>query len=193
MLIFDLFQSIKDNDYKLYILSKILYFAAPTIFCDKPSTIINFENINEDFYSLLPSIKDELLKKYKLRTFELVQNKNKCIILFYKKNLLKKVLQNNMEFLVSFGYGYNMSLDDALSYLKQKYSISCPHEIGVFLGIPSEDVKAFICNNVDCKLCGYWKVYSNVEEAEKIFKKYDIAKSIAIEHILNEAKINMLN
>ena len=48
-----------------------------------------------------------------------------------------------------------------------------PHEIGLFLGYPTHDVKAFI-QNQGCKgLCdGCWKVYNDVDSAKRIFAQY---------------------
>ena len=46
-----------------------------------------------------------------------------------------------------------------------------PHEIGLFLGYPLEDVKGFIVNaGKNSKSTGYWKVYGNVAESEKLFR-----------------------
>ena len=48
-----------------------------------------------------------------------------------------------------------------------------PHEIGLFLGYPPEDVCGFIENRAQgCKLVGCWKVYGNEEKARKTFAKY---------------------
>ena len=47
-----------------------------------------------------------------------------------------------------------------------------PHEIGLFLGYPPEDVRGFIENRQSCKTVGAWKVYGDVNRAEKTFKKY---------------------
>ena len=54
-----------------------------------------------------------------------------------------------------------------------------PHEIGVFLGYPIEDVIGFI-NNKGCnfKCCGYWKVYGDKEKAIKEFARYDKCRMI---------------
>lgn len=52
-------------------------------------------------------------------------------------------------------------------------SESFPHEIGLFLGYPAEDVKGFIEHHAeDCKCCGCWKVYGDADEAQKTFCKY---------------------
>ena len=48
-----------------------------------------------------------------------------------------------------------------------------PHEIGLFLGYPPEDVEGFIDNNAqDCKCTGCWKVYGDEEAAKKTFAQY---------------------
>lgn len=48
-----------------------------------------------------------------------------------------------------------------------------PHEIGVFLDYPLSDVMAFIENGGDhCQCVGCWKVYSNVEQAQRLFALY---------------------
>ena len=48
-----------------------------------------------------------------------------------------------------------------------------PHEIGVFLGYPIEDVKGFIESpHSGYKTVGTWKVYSNEECAAKTFEQY---------------------
>lgn len=45
-----------------------------------------------------------------------------------------------------------------------------PHEIGLFLGYPVEDVKGFIENKGEnCVKCGAWKVYCNPEEKMHFF------------------------
>ena len=48
-----------------------------------------------------------------------------------------------------------------------------PHEIGLFLGYPPEDVRGFMdCGPDCCKCTGCWKVYSNEEAAKKKFAQY---------------------
>lgn len=47
-----------------------------------------------------------------------------------------------------------------------------PHEIGLFLGYPPEDVNGFINDPKNCKFCGTWKVYGDVEAAKCCFAKY---------------------
>lgn len=45
-----------------------------------------------------------------------------------------------------------------------------PHEIGLFLGYPPEDVLGFVTQGPDCCKCsGCWKVYGDAEAAQKKF------------------------
>ena len=48
-----------------------------------------------------------------------------------------------------------------------------PHEIGLFLSYPPEDVKGFIENRAQNYKCiGLWKVYGDEEKAQRTFEKY---------------------
>ena len=54
-----------------------------------------------------------------------------------------------------------------------------PHEIGLFLGYPPEDVLGFQrYRGQNCKLCGYWKVYSDVDRARVLFRLYDRCREV---------------
>ena len=55
-----------------------------------------------------------------------------------------------------------------------------PHEIGLFLGYPIEDVRGFIeQGGKDCKLSGYWKVYGDVQAARRLFRQFDRCRDTA--------------
>ena len=48
-----------------------------------------------------------------------------------------------------------------------------PHEIGLFLGYPAEDVDGFIRHEArDCKCSGCWKVYGDAEKAKRDFASF---------------------
>lgn len=48
-----------------------------------------------------------------------------------------------------------------------------PHEVGLFLGYPPEDVKGFIeLGGRQSKASGYWKVYGDVDHAQKQFERF---------------------
>lgn len=55
---------------------------------------------------------------------------------------------------------------------KLKQSPAFPHEIGLFLGYPPEDVRGFIRDPAACKFSGCWKVYGDVPAAQARFDAY---------------------
>ncbi|SFB67719.1 Protein of unknown function [Ruminococcus albus] len=101
---------------------------------------------------------------------------HRTIIYLYDKYLLEAVLSDKAVRVFLFGYGYDVSwdTDQCLDRLCERLSEKdFPHEIGVFLGYPLEDVKGFIANcGQKCKLCGVWKVYGDVERAKELFECY---------------------
>ena len=68
-----------------------------------------------------------------------------------------------------------------------------PHEIGLFLGYPPEDVHGFILHKGNCcKCCGCWKVYGNEEKALRAFAKYKKCSDIYYSKWLQGTPINKL-
>ena len=54
-----------------------------------------------------------------------------------------------------------------------------PHEIGLFLSYPPEDVLGFICNRAcNHKCVGCWKVYGDEQAARNLFEKYEMCSKI---------------
>ena len=48
-----------------------------------------------------------------------------------------------------------------------------PHEIGLFLGYPPEDVQGFIDHRaMDFKCAGLWKVYGDQQRAQALFDRF---------------------
>ena len=61
-----------------------------------------------------------------------------------------------------------------------------PHEIGILLGYPVDDVMGFLENQgKNYAYCGYWKVYKNVEQAKRQFAAYDQVREAAVLNVLN--------
>lgn len=80
-----------------------------------------------------------------------------------------------------------MNTEECLAYLSQRVSLSAqgmesyPHEMGIFLGYPLEDVREFMLRGgKDSLYTGYWKVYADVEQAKETFRTYDTAKESAV-------------
>lgn len=78
-------------------------------------------------------------------------------------------------FLSQLGYD-TKNLSSAVGRLSRRIRENgrFPHEIGLFLGYPFEDVVGFIENaGRNCKCCGCWKVYCNEAEAKRQFAQFD--------------------
>ncbi len=108
------------------------------------------------------------------------------VFLLYQKEKFKQMLKeaDRIKLLKQMGYPAK-GFRDQLTCLKERFQQYCsregefPHEIGIFLGYPVEDVQGFMKNQgKDYLYCGYWKVYSNVEQTKKLFDMYDRAKRI---------------
>lgn len=105
----------------------------------------------------------------------LVWREASVLIYAYRRSHLEKELRQTGVSELLAGYGYEDDrVDGCLNHLKERvaYDSCFPHEIGVFLGYPLEDVKGFIEHGGrDCKSCGLWKVYCDTAYAQHLFDK----------------------
>lgn len=106
------------------------------------------------------------------------------LYLVYDPALLDEALSGPLAKQILCMYGYPVPAEraamlDALSFRFR--ACEFPHEIGLFLGYPPGDVRAFIqSGGRDCLLSGYWKVYDDVDGAREIFDRIDAARTAAI-------------
>jgi hypothetical protein len=171
---------------KEYMYNLITYGIAPTICGYKTSTLITLSDKYKNTYNLWKMYKNEFLSKVSLNCFELNHSEGIYTVLFYdEKNLEEKIKQKeHINFLKGFGYEERESILSSLFRLRNRYRDGCPHEIGLFLDIPLEDVLGFIkYSGKNFLYCGYWKVYSNLEAALETFEKYNWSKGKVIELI----------
>lgn len=114
----------------------------------------------------------------------LVSTEDFTVYLVYQEDMLLTKLkdQRASKLLEDCGYkaGNLAVLLRTLSKRMEAYfyeEAEFPHELGVFLGYPVEDVLAY--RREDGRnpvLTGYWKVYHNVSKARSEFQRYDRAK-----------------
>lgn len=98
----------------------------------------------------------------------------RILVYVYNPVQLESILfdSDNRQFLRGEGYEYE-GVDEALEILKSRMDGDFPHEIGIFLNYPLEDVKGFISHpNDGVKLVGQWKVYEEAERKKRIFDVY---------------------
>lgn len=174
-----------------YLFSIIIRNAAPTIKKHKTSSLINFSISNRNLNNIWEKYKDEVKEKLDIDYFELKKDATNTFVLFYNKDKMGLGISDskNMKFLKRFGYNENMDIKQCLILLGKRFQNMCPHEIGIFLGYPLDDVVSFVdYPNDECKMVGYWKVYHDIEGAEIIFNKYNEIKATIIKLMLEGMK-----
>lgn len=167
----------------------LLYNSSLVLAGVKPSVTVTIKKTAEKLYDKWIEYGIDFLKRIKIEFVTLRETENALILLIYNKNQLRNYIlkKEHKEFLVKLGYLDNEDLDEYITILVDRYNkYNCPHEIGLFLGIPLDDVKDFMeCADKKCLGCGYWKVYNDYNKAKEIFKQYDLVKEHTIHHILN--------
>lgn len=166
-----------DKDYLYY---KLAYLTAPTMAKKKPATLLSFSHNSRDLYTLWETYKDEIGKKLQMEYFEIRKCPQRILVIFFNRALLLKTLLKacNRKYLMAAGYSGELDLEEYLILLKGRFAASCPHEVGIFLGIPLEDVLTFVeKEGKGCLLNSYWKVYHNPQKARLIFASYDQARA----------------
>ena len=117
-----------------------------------------------------------VLKRHGLRAIPLRYSKRRALIYLYCPEALMRDLRVPEATAILRSRGYRDS-DPGLC-LKQlirrfQEADEFPHEIGLFLSYPPEDVRGFMEDpHAGYKCVGYWKVYGDRERAERTFIRY---------------------
>jgi hypothetical protein len=123
---------------------------------------------------------EEICRALDLSAVILRQNPAGALLLLYRQRMLKRALKGpSGRRLRSLSYPVESGLDPCLACLTSRFSDPArfPHEVGIFLGYPLEDVIAFCAGTSsphDCR--GYWKVYHRPEKAKRAFACMDKAR-----------------
>lgn len=100
----------------------------------------------------------------------------RSLIYIYRPKELKRNLEAAGARVLLKRFGYRSSdPEESLARLRRRFAAEgdFPHEIGLFLGYPIEDVEGFIEHGgKGCKCSGCWKVYGDVEKAQALFASY---------------------
>lgn len=167
----------------------LIYNVSLVISGVKPSATVTIKKGNENLYDKWIKYGVHFLESIGLKYVNLRECDNALIILIYNEDLLKSYVfrDENKKFLIQIGYEEENNISKYLFILKDRYKeFNCPHELGIFLGFPLNDVKDFMeCKKDKCLSCGYWLVYNNLREARATFNMYDKVKDYTINHILN--------
>ncbi|MCR5217655.1 DUF3793 family protein [Treponema sp.] len=156
----------------------VLKFASPALCGIKPSCL--FSMTEDTFFQVFPRIRkwNQSLSAFGRK---LVVLKTLCtyLIFVYDQNLLEKTVCefNAISYLKEKNYPVNKGSEKILHELFRRLcenkSSGFPHEVGLFLGYPLEDVKCFErFGGRGSKYTGSWAVYGDVESACRKMKEY---------------------
>ena len=112
------------------------------------------------------------------------------LVLIYRPALLQNVLDDERvcNLLAQTGYRVSGGLGATLDYLSKRIcqASEFPHEVGIFLGYPYDDVTGFIENKGrNFKQAGLWRVYGDVHTALSLSMQYSLCSSYLMAHIEN--------
>ena len=169
-----------------FIRNMLLCFGAPTITGIKAATLLNFRRAShENMRSAWLKRADEWLNPLGVQWLLLNEE---CLVLIYKKELLVRALGCSEACRILAEHGYPLhDVDACLECLQRKFRSGLPHEVGLFLDYPPDDVRGFIEKRCAKKLscpC-YWKVYGDESLAMRKFMEYKRAECEAARRILS--------
>lgn len=153
------------------------FHCAPTLAGIKAANLISIPKKKFDDFTALFRTYEPCLRCKGVFLATLSESPHYKVVLLYRRRALIEMLDDsrNMAMLKSIGYHASNSPEEQLAYLNVRMRLkkTFPHEIGLFLGYPYEDVAGFMADGgKKCKVSGYWKVYTNIEAAERIFARY---------------------
>lgn len=164
---------------------KVGMLCAPLLKAIKASNIIT---VTETEYLYIK----KMLQGTRIKMYLLKSRNGKFILFLYRETALLNYLmrEDNKAFLRNYGYEETDILlmlrrlsRRVLMYYGGK--ISFPHEIGIFLEYPVEDVKGFLENEgQNFKYAGYWKVYHNEQKTLRLFQVFDEKREEVVHDIL---------
>lgn len=109
-----------------------------------------------------------------LRAMPLHYGRRRALIYLYRPGRLRQDLRKEQAEAILRSRGYDPEKpEQCIRRLRLRLGAEgeFPHEIGLFLGYPPEDVAGFIGHGT-CKCVGCWKVYGDEESAKKTFRQY---------------------
>jgi len=106
------------------------------------------------------------------------------IVYTHRTNLIERIDADSLAYLSERGYDITDTAS-LISSLRERISAEgcLPHEIGIFLGYPLDDVRGFIENEGRSPKCiGCWKVYGSEAVAERLFSRIHKCREVYSRH-----------
>jgi hypothetical protein len=152
--------------------------SAPTIWGLRPANILTLAKSGPAACDQAIGRLEGLLGPKGVSVRRIHESENAIQIMIYRRKELSARFRDAecRELLSRCGYPVAAGVEAALRRLSDRMAAGdgFPHEIGIFLGYPPEDVRGFVRHKgKDCKYSGDWKVYGDVERCRGRFAAYD--------------------
>jgi hypothetical protein len=152
----------------------MIHYCAPTLCGIKSGNMFFIKNdvFSENNFNQWK----ETFSTYGILTFAIQLSNFTTGILTCNVCWVRKILDDAMVNAYLHGKGYNStSVFDFVEIFSNRIKTQkgFPHEIGVILGYPIDDVIEFEKHQGrNCKYCGYWKTYTDIEKAKDCKCRY---------------------
>lgn len=135
---------------------------------------------------------ENILRDKRITLYKISENHGKMAVLLFDEKKMKEYIAGEAVQKILGNLGYTGDdLYDFMEIFAQRYTefvrneSAFPHEMGIFLGYPPEDVRGYLENGGKNYLCaGFWKVYENVQEKIKLFSQFERAQDSLVSLIL---------
>ncbi len=160
---------------------KLAFHAAPSLLGIKAASMLSLSHSEFDITANISRFNEKAAAR-DLFIKILCECESKSLILVYNRKLLEKRLSDSKirSFLAEYGYSEEMNIDECIARLSERIreNNDFPHEVGIFLDYPLEDVVGFIENGgANYKFCGCHKVYGDEIKAARTFSNYAKCRS----------------
>ena len=176
----EILDMVQETDWK-DIEIQIAFHCAPLIAGLKLSNLLMIQNKDLDRTT-------SLLKKAGISYFVIAVTNVKAAVLLFDRCRLEAYLREEEVWQIFRNLGYKEDAMGKILYaFRQRYekylmqNQEFPHEMGLLLGYPVEDVEGFLRNEgKNCLYIGYWKVYGNLPEKMVLFRQFEKARDILL-------------
>lgn len=159
---------------------------APVIAGIKISNLLVVGNHNE-------KLLEDFIRGTEMSYFRFLSANQKTTYLLFRRKELDDYLKDEKVRTLLNDLGYaDTRLEIVLANFQKKYQtymdnhIEFPHEMGLLLGYPVEDVLGFILNDGQKFLySGYWKVYEDLHKKVQLFKSYEDAQTEQVRMLIS--------
>lgn len=169
---------------------------APTLAGIKTASMFSCPFDGQDKLSAFLQNMNSRLNPKGIRILPLKVSEKRALIYVYRPDRLHADICDNCakKLLSQSGYDTRCCQRCIVELIKKiRHQDEFPHEIGLFLGYPPEDVRGFMENQAHNQKCtGCWKVYGDVESATKTFHRYHACTKAYVDMVRKGKSIEQL-